>query len=53
MKGNAIDVTLRALLLRGEVLAVIVLCVLIVLEKRRIFVEDSMNNHTEGRWDWD
>ena len=51
-KENSRELTLGALLLRGAMLAVVVLCVVIVLEKKRIFVEDSMNNHTEWRWDW-
>ena len=44
--------TLKSMLAKGTVLAAVVVCVIVILEKRQIFVEDSMNNHVEWKWDW-
>lgn len=44
--------TLKSLLTKGAVLAAVVVCLIVILENRRIFVEDSMNNHVEWKWDW-
>lgn len=44
--------TLKSLLTKGAVFTAVVVCVIVILEKRRIFVEDSMNNHVEWKWDW-
>ena len=44
--------TLKSLLTKGAVLAAVVVCLIVILEKRQIFVEDSRNNHIEWKWDW-
>ena len=44
--------TLKSLLTKGAVLAAVVVCIIVILEKRQIFVEDSRNNHIEWKWDW-
>ena len=43
--------TLKSLLTKGAVFTAVVVCVIVILEKRQIFVEDSMNNHVEWKWD--
>ena len=43
--------TLKSLLTKGAVFTAVVVCVIVILEKRRLFVEDSMNNHVEWKWD--
>ena len=43
--------TLKSLLTKGAVFAAVVVCLIVILEKRQIFVEDSMNNHVEWKWD--
>ncbi len=45
-------VSFKALLARGAVLAAMAVCIIAVLENKRIFVEDSANNHEEWKWDW-
>ena len=45
-------VSFKALLARGAALAAMAVCIIAVLEKKRIFVEDSANNHEEWKWDW-
>lgn len=44
--------TLKSLFAKGALFAVFVVCVITILEQRRIFVEDDMNNHVEWKWDW-
>ena len=44
--------TLKSLLTKGAVFAAVVVCLIVILEKRQIFVEDSRNNHVEWKWDW-
>ena len=39
------------MLTKGAVFTAVVVCVIVILEKRQIFVEDSMNNHVEWKWD--
>lgn len=51
-KAEIRPATLKSLLVKGVVFTVIAACIVVVLEKKRIFVEDSMNNHVEWKWDW-
>ena len=40
------------MLTKDAVFAAVVVCLIVILEKRQIFVEDSRNNHVEWKWDW-
>lgn len=51
-KAQARPQTFKALIIRGCSLAAIIICILFILEKKQIFVEDSSNNHVEWKWDW-
>ena len=42
---------MKSFLTKGAVFTAVVVCVIVILEKRQIFVEDSMNNHVEWKWD--
>ena len=33
-------------------MAVVIVAAIWALESKRIFVEDSANNHVEWKWDW-
>ncbi len=37
---------------KGVILAVILSGIIVIFEKRQIFVEDNLNAHTEWKWEW-
>ena len=43
---------LGTLLAKGLAMAVVIVAAIWALESKRIFVEDSANNHVEWKWDW-
>lgn len=43
---------LGTLLAKGLAMAVVIVAAIWTLESKRIFVEDSANNHVEWKWDW-